>query len=216
MFKTFATGLIRRMLALLALACFSAGALAAPIASTYHVELDTGAYAGTGWLDLQFNPGMDGAPPATASISNFTGLLDGAWFADGAVSGSLPGVVGIGNSTVFNSLFSAITLGGKFSFDLGFASSGPASASPAASVFSVALYGEDQSTALGTPDPFLGSLLRFEVLDGGVSVVLSDSKLASVASVASVPEPATALLILLALAALGASRRYQRLPKDAG
>jgi hypothetical protein len=206
MLNRHAKDLFRRALAALLLAGAAACAWATPIGSSYHVELDTRAYSGTGWLDLQFNPGMDGASQATATIRNFTGLPEGEFFADGEVTGTLPGVVAIGNGSAFNALFSSIGLGTRFGFDLSF-SSGATGSAPADSVFSVALYGDDQVTQLGHPDPFLGSLLRFEVSAAGVAPVPSDDELAGVSAV---PEPGTLMLVLPALALLGAARRQRR------
>lgn len=169
---------------------------AACAAPTYHVALDTSAYSGTGWLDLQFNPGM-GALPASATVSNFSGLLASGLAPDlqGGVSGPFPGAVVFTNASGFNALFQAVVLGGAFSFDLRF------SDDAAASIFALALYGDDQMTALGNGDAFTNSLVSFE---GGPSV--NDAAIVSVTEVTEVPEPAVLLLLLAGLAGVVAVR----------
>ncbi len=205
MFNLIANRFIVRLLAVIALAGFGGVAYAAPVASYYHVVLDTSAYAGTGWLDLQFNPGMGTAPYASATLSNFAGAIDGALLPDvqGAVSGSLAGTVRFENTTAFNALFQALVLGGGFSFDLSFA--GAALDAPGApqTLFSLALYGTDQMTALGNAEPFTNSLLRFDI-GGGVLATVGD---ADMAQVTAVPEPGTLLLMVLCMMVAVAVRR---------
>ena len=175
-------------------------AMAGPI---YRITLDTGGLSGTGWLDLQFNPGP-GAAPGLATVSNFAGALDTALvpLGDGAVSGSLPGTLVMANTTAFNAVLQALVLGGSFSFDVQF--SGGAGA-----LFALGLYGPDQMTPFGSADPFTGTLLQIG-LGEGQGVVLSD---AALAAVQAVPEPDGLLLLAIGLAALmaaAASRRYWR------
>lgn len=154
-------------------------------ATTLHVELDTSAYTGTGWLDLQFNPGL---APGTASVLNFSGALDAGVLNDGDVSGALPGVVVLRNSEELNAVFQAIVLGGVFSFDVDFAGG-------LDSAFALALYDATQSMALGSADPLSGALMRFDL---GQGVTVYDAALVR----AVVPEPSSWLLLLAGAAVL--------------
>ena len=183
----------RRLFAALALAMATGMAAAGPL---YHVSIDTSAFSGTGWLDLQFNPGFDGTP-ATATLSNFSGALAAGMTPEvqGAVGSSLPGPVTFANSTAFNALFQAVQLGGILGFDLEFLGT--------SSVFSVGLYGGDQVTALGNPDPFTNSLVTFEL---GQGADIHDPALVTVAEVVAVPEPPVCLLMAAALAAIALIR----------
>ncbi len=174
--------------------CLVAGASTA--APHYHLSLQTDGYAGTGWLDLQFNPGFDAAP-ATAVLSNFSGMLGSEPAQEeGGVSGALPGTLAFVNSTPFNDVFQSIQLGGVFEFDLDLTGS--------SSVFSVGLYGADMMTALGNPDPFTNSLAVFNL---GQDNEIADPQRVSVASRSDVPEPASPWLLAVALGALGCVRR---------
>jgi hypothetical protein len=184
----------RRLLTALALWLATGTAMAAP---QYHVDLDTHGLSGTGWLDLQFNPGLDGAP-ATATLSGFSGLLAAGLAPEvqGAVGGSLPGALAFSSSTAFNALFQPIQLGGVIGFNLEF--------SGASSVFSVGLYGGDKLTALGDGDPFTNSLATFEL--GGPRTVY-DAARVTLSAAPAVPEPPAGAMLLAALAVAAVMRR---------
>ncbi len=196
--------LFLQSLAVLMLSCLGVGASAAPLPSAYRVLLDTSAYAGTGWLDLQFNPSVAQAPFASATLVNFRGTLaaDSAPLADGDVSGSLPGQLTLVNTSHLNALFQPVILGGLLSFDLYFAGPALGSVTGDGSVFAMALYGPDQVGALGMPDGSTNSLLRFDI-DGGVSVAVADSALVGVTGI---PEPGALALLLAGLLGVGVVR----------
>lgn len=174
--------------------CLLAGTAAAT--PQYHVSLQTDGYTGIGWLDLQFNPGFDGTP-ATAVLSNFSGMLGSDPVqAEGGVSGTLPGSLTFVNNTAFNDVFQSVQLGGVFGFDLDLTGT--------SSVFSVGLYGDDQMTALGNPDPLTNSLVAFNL---GQDTEIADPQRVSVTTRAAVPEPASPWLLAVAFGALGFVRR---------
>ncbi len=190
--------------ALAALALIGAGPASATELYQYHVAIDTSGYTGTGWLDLQLNPGLATVPAATAKLSNFSGVLDSGYapMLSGDVSGSLPGVVSFGNSTAYNDLFQAVVLGGLLQMDLAFGLTTP---SLDGTAFAVALYGSDQMSALGLGDPFTNSLVTFD-LRRDVTALISD---AAMVSAKEIPEPSGMLVLLTGLCALALLRRRQ-------
>jgi len=88
----------------------------------YFVTVDTTAIGGTpGNIDFQFNPGGSSSQPAFVSISLFSssgGILTGAPFTVGDVSGALPGDVTIANTAALNDYFQPFTFGTSFQFQL--------------------------------------------------------------------------------------------------
>ena len=185
-------------------------------AAQVSVQLDTGAYSGAGYLDLQFNPGANGTAPASAILSGFSGALGtGDAETTGAVTGALPGTVGFLNASPYNDLFQPLTLGGLFSLLLdfdGYLAEGFASGS----VFAVSLYGADGMRALGNADPFTGALATIELAPaslGGLSIDLADSALASASvqpdGARPVPEPGSMLMLLSGLGLIWIARRRQ-------
>ena len=184
---------IKHLLALFALLAIGS-ASAAP---AYHVRVDTSAYSGSGWLDLQFNPAMDSMPGATATLSGFSGAVDSTLIplVDGSVLGTLPGVVQFSTHRAFNALFQAIVLGGVFEFDLRFSDGG-------GELFSLALYGGDQVSALGAGDVFTNSLAVFAL--GGPATVFDPAMI----EITVVPEPASLWLLVAGFALLAALRGH--------
>ncbi len=181
----------------------------------FHVVLDTTSIAGSGWLDLQFNPGTDGAPAASAMLSQFQGALAaGDAQVSGAVTGLLGGNVQFGNSTSYNDLFQSVRFGQVISFDVTFSGAFLTTPSNIGTSFGLALYAADQSTVLGNGNAASGSLLSFELLAptalgqfGSVTPVIYD---AGLISVSAVPEPSEWAMMVAGLAALGVMAQRRR------
>lgn len=173
------------------------------LATPLHITLDTSNFSGTGWLDLQFNPGLVGSPTATASLSHFSGTIDNnlTAYIDGDVTGTLPGNLLFTNSSSFNDVFQPILMGGSFSFDLLLESI--LQPSNSSTIFSLALYGADMSTALGKADPFTNSLLTFE-LASELTTNINDTLLVKITKV---PEPQAWLLLLLGIALIAVRKK---------
>ncbi len=203
----------------LALAMVGAVGQAAAADNQYHVVIDASSLAGSGWLDLQLNPGQFSAPTAFATLSHFSGNLDFSQAAQvaGAVTGSLPGTVQFANSTAYNDLFHAVNFGAKFSFDVTFNGGFLNTQSNAGSAFGLSLYAADQATTLGNADANTGNLLTFNLNPaagagqfGNVSKVIYDS---NIVTVTAVPEPSEWLLMLSGFAVLGVATRRRRAQK---
>jgi hypothetical protein len=182
----------------------------------YHVVIDTTSLAGTGWFDLQLNPGLVSAPGAIATLSNFVGSLDNGQGAEssGDVAGSLPGTVQFGNSTAYNDLFHAVNFGSTFSFDIAFSGAFLNTTSNIGSSFGFAIYADDATTTLGNADAASGNVLQFNLLPaagagqyGYVSNTVYD---AGLVSVSAVPEPSEWLLMASGIALLGFATRRRR------
>jgi hypothetical protein len=184
----------------------------------YHVVIDATHLAGSGWLDLQFNPGQDSAPLAFANLVHFQGAVTPGEVAQ--VAGSVSGHFGgrdllFTNNTAYNDLFQAVQFGQKISFDIHFSGPFKTADSTIGSSFGLALYGADQATAIGNGDAASGSLLSFSLTPangtqfGASNAVVYDSALISVNAV---PEPSEWAMMIAGLAVLGVvAKRRQRI-----
>lgn len=186
---------IQQALLAVTLALGSAAAIAGP---TYQVTVDTSDYAGeSGLLDFWFMSSFAGAPAATATLSNFSGVFGAEAARFGMVDGSIPGTVTISNADGENFLTQAVSFGGDFSFMISFDSdvAGPDNLNP--SLFAIGLYNADFSAMLASVAEFT-LMPAGDGVEGGVTFVAGD-----LASVAEVPEPSDLLLVLSALAMMG-------------
>lgn len=203
---------LRRTAVALALSGLTAlaGAADLPAGSTFHAQIDTSAFSGAGWLDLQFNPGMLPAVGATVTLSHFTGAFGSEFYLEGGASGTLSGSITLSNTSSFNDLFQSLTLGGQFGFDLSFSGAYTGTAGTVGTTFSVGLIGADQFSYLGNPN---GPLFQVELTPtfGGTPASTSLTMMAgNVASISAVPEPSTYLLLVGGLAVLGGAVRRQK------
>jgi hypothetical protein len=182
----------------------------------YHVVLDTTKLVGSGWLDLQFNPGQAGATAAFADLTHFSGQLPFGQspVLTGSVTGNLNNHAAFSNQSAYNDLFQAVNFGQVLSFDLRFSGAFLNTAGSFGTSFGLSLYGADQSSLLGNPDAASGSLLTFELMPAGasgqfakVSPIVFDH---AMLSVSAVPEPAEWLLLLAGLAMLSAISQARR------
>ena len=162
----------------------------------YHVDIDTASLgSGSAFLDLYFL-GLDGAPAATAIVSNLTGAFDGPADLTGAVVGTGPFV--FGNAGGGGDLVQAIQLGGKFSFDVSFTML----PGDIGTTFGWALF--DATHYLGA-DGDLGNLFLQPFAPVGEQILVATPS-TGVSSVTTVPEPSTAALVLIAMLAMVAWR----------
>lgn len=199
---------------LLALALLAAFGNAAAD-NKYHITVDARQLAGMGFLDLQFNPGQDGAVDANATVSAFQGLLDNSQAGEvfGNVTGSLPGTVNFNNQSGYNDLFQGVKFGGKFSFNVNFSGDYFSNPSNIGSAFALSLYAADRATVLGNGDVNSGSLVTFNLAQNGqygaVTPYVFDSQ---IITITPVPEPSEWALMAGGLMALGlvARRRKQQ------
>lgn len=167
---------------------------------TYHVDINTSQFSGAGSVDFVMS-GFFGASGAIATVSNFTGALGAEAYRSGSVVGVLPGVVGVANTSMFNSLSHDVTLGGLFGFDVSF--SGDFLTVPGfGSTFSVAMY-----DALGEYLTQSVALVEFNLIpysvDNEAGVRYSTDSIVRV----SVPEPSDMLLVLTGLGLVAFVRR---------
>ena len=163
----------------------------------YHVDIDTASLgSGPAFLNLYFL-GLDGAPAATAIVSNLTGALAGAADLTGAVVGTGPFV--FGNAGGGGDLVQGIQLGGKFGFDVSFTML----PGDIGTTFGWALF--DATHYLGA-DGDLGNLFLQPFAPIGEQILVAAPS-TGVSSVTKVPEPSTAALMLVAMLAMVAWRR---------
>jgi hypothetical protein len=182
--------------------------LATPI--TYLVTVNTSAISGTsGFLDFDFAPGND-SQNALVSMSNFfsSGSLTGSPQVNGGISGILPGILTIDNSTQFNDYFQGFDYGATLSFLL--ALSGPALSSPngtstSGSTFGFGMFDSTGINPLLTTDPN-GNAFTVDVnLDGTTTIATFPPNFQGgppVVTVKSIPEPSTPMMLLVALAGM--------------
>lgn len=188
----------RMLLPLLVLWCgVAATALAGPI---YRVSVDTAALAGQGgYLDFLFL-GLQDAAPATATLSNFTGALDGTGLTTGDASGSSAGHVVLGNGSGWNEFAQHVGFGGRFGFDVSFDMAGVAGDS--GTNLTLALL-DDAFQYVGVA----GDIVTFALLPGQADAVAADGNFATVQAV---PEPGSVALLAVGLLGMAALRRKSR------
>jgi hypothetical protein len=177
---------------------------AAQAIPSYHVTVDTRGLSGTALMDFTFLANA-GAPPALATLSNFTGAFGSAYDRSAGVAGSIADGLVLGNQGGGDYLTHYVLLGGRFSFDVSFDGAFPFTEGVDLTQFNATLYKEDFSDFVGTEGSFAGfSLLpQMNGVPGGVAV----SAVEGLATVTELPEPSSLLLVLGALGALGWSRR---------
>ena len=179
--------------------------------TSYHATIDTSSMSGAGWLDMSFLPGMTPAVGATVTLSNFSGNFGGEVDLTGDANGALPGSFTMGNSTAYNDVFQALTLGGSFSFDINFSGAYENTSGTVGTSLGVGLLSGDQSTYLGNPT---GNLFQIDLMPmqgstlSSVNVSMLAGDIASVT--AAVPEPSQYLLLLGGLCVLGAVTARRR------
>jgi hypothetical protein len=171
---------------------------------SYLVGVDTSSLNGqSGYLDFQFNPGGAGASAAAAMISSFAtdGLLQPAAplnSISGDVTGTLPGLLTLGNTTAFNDYFEGVTYGNSANFELTLSGPGVGSSGTVGSSFAFSLFDSSGSTALLTTDPN-GSVVTVNLnADGSTSVDTfpqsANNPTPAATVTAAVPEPSTLIL----------------------
>lgn len=189
----------------------------------YNVALDTATFSGSGWLYLQFNPGMDGGQVAsTATLSAASGAFGPSQSAQrsGDVTGFLPGSVVFRNTQFQNYLNQPLLFGRVYTFLLSFSDSFLTTIGNVGSAFSFSLSTDiDGVNPLGNPDPFTASNLTFDLTpasggaDGTVAMSYRDAALLTVSPViqaAPIPEPTPLLLLLAGLVGLILVQRARR------
>jgi PEP-CTERM motif len=167
-------------------------------AETWQVDIDTSSLAGiSGYLDIQFNPGAYDAPAMQAQVSHFsTNAALGEGVADGAVSGSLPGVLILDNADALNAWLQGLVFGSHIAFTLDIdATLAPGSGSS----FATLLWDEafNQLLAAAGED----AALRFELMPASAPVWVASS--AVQVGVSPVPEPSVAASLLAGLGLMG-------------
>ena len=180
---------------LLALALGTALALPAH-ADTWRIDIDTTSLAGiSGSLDLQLNPGASDAQAVQVQISQFsTDAALGGGVADGAVSGSLSGVLVLDNTDALNAWLQSLVFGSHIGFTLDI--NAPLTGGSGTS-FAALLWDANFNPLLAASGE--DAALRINLAPTSAPVWISSPAVA----VSAVPEPAIAYSLLAGLGLLG-------------
>jgi hypothetical protein len=165
---------------------------------SYEFNVDTTSVLGqTGYLELQFNPGIDPGV-ASAVISNFTSnaTLAGTPVLTGDVTGALPSTITINNTSGWNDYFHQITFGNNVQFALNLNGS-------ANNSFGLSFYGADGVTPLLTSDMTNGFATTIDVKQNGAVVTNNSGQVTAAAT----PIPPSVLLFGSGLLGLVGFRR---------
>ncbi len=186
-----------KLVVMAAVAIIAFAANAAFASYSYDFNVDTTSLMGqTGYLELQFNPGLNPGV-ASATISNFTSdAALGAIIPTGSVTGSLPGTVTINNSTAWNDYYQQVVFGSTVQFTLNLTGS-------AHNSFALSFYGSDGSTPLLTNDTTNGFATTIDLNANGGAV----NNLSSQVVVTPTPIPAAVWLFGSGLLGLAGVRR---------
>jgi hypothetical protein len=174
---------------------------AGPCLAAYTMDFDvnTSSLASkTGYLELQFNPGME-LGPATAVVSNFRGApISEAAILTGAVTGDILSTLTLNNTNAWNDYFQHLTFGQTLHFSLNLSGN-------IGNTFALSFFGTDQITPLLTNDPNgLASVVDFNA--NGVAI----NSLSKEVNVTPTPIPAAAYLLGTGLIGLIGLRRNGR------
>ena len=181
----------------LALSC-GAGSAAAGV--LYHVDVNTSALSGSGFLDFAV-AGWAGAPLASATVSNLTGAFGAEAARNGSVAGAIPAGFALTSAAGDNWLTQEVSFGGMFGFDISIA--GP---------YETVDSGDGATFVIGLFDALMAQYTvaaEFAAQPGlnGAPASLTPSADEALASINAVPEPAAPALLLAALLAAAAVRR---------
>lgn len=178
-------------------------------ADTWQIDIDTTSLAGIGgYLDLQFNPGASDAQALQAQISNFSGdAVLGTGLVDGAVSGSLSGVLMLDNSDALNAWLQGLVFGSHIAFTLD-VNAAPVTGS--GSSFAALLWDADFNPLLAAAGE--DAALRVDLLPGTAPSWVTSSSV----QVSAVPEPAIMASLLAGLGMVGLAVRRRKPGREAG
>lgn len=166
---------------------------------SYDFTVDTSSSLNqTGYIDLQFNPGISSAGTANVSIANYIsdGALVGSPVTQGGAAGTLPGTVTITNSTQMNDYFHQMTFGNSIHVSLTLDS-------VPGNTFALSFYGADGATPLLTNDTTNGFATTIDVNANGAVITNNSDQV----TVAATPIPAAAWLFGSGLMGLAGVRR---------
>jgi hypothetical protein len=187
----------RLVIKLLVVAVMMFAATSAFADYSYTFNVDTSSVNGaSGYIDLQFNPGISSTGAASAAVSNFISDASlGAASTMGGVTGVLPSTVTINNTTGYNDYFQAVTFGNNLNYSLNLIGA------PGSS-FGLSFYGIDGATPLFTTDPN-GYATVIDVNSNGAVLTNNSSQV----NVTPTPIPAAVWLFGSGLAGMFGIRR---------